>query len=551
MIKKSIFTLFCLLSVAACKIENDIPYPVIEGNIIAMEVEGQRASSMGGTPQAVINKTNYTVQLYVNDSVDLSKLRITKLTVSDGVTLIADPGVCNNVSKFPTTGFESLESIPVSSDTRINFSQPVSFTLQTYQDYLWKVTVTQIISREIVLDNQIGKPIVDDINRNVVIYVAKEQPLNAIEVSKFQLGGEHGKVVPDPVGQVFDFSNLPLVFMVSHAWEEVSHPWKVFVYHSDESGGVVSTDVFPMTIRAIVSGNIQKGKTPQIEYKKQSESSWSTLEASSVVVDGINYTATLNGLSPATNYQYRVKVDATIGETNSFATSPAAPLPNGGFDDWHQNGKIWNPWLSGGTSFWDTGNRGATTISDSNSVPSDDTSRGTGKAALLESKFLTMQFASGNIFSGEYLKTVGMNGVLSFGRPFASFPSKLRFHYKYMSATIDKSGDDSFAYLKGRPDSCCVYIALTDWNEPREIRTRPSDRQLFDKNDTHIIAYAEFVQGSSTATYQEIDLSLNYRSHNHTPKYIVVVATASKYGDYFTGGGGSKLWLDDLELIYE
>ena len=83
MIKKSIFTLFCLLSVAACKIENDIPYPVIEGNIIAMEVEGQRASSMGGTPQAVINKTNYTVQLYVNDSVQLFRAPALRRLPSD------------------------------------------------------------------------------------------------------------------------------------------------------------------------------------------------------------------------------------------------------------------------------------------------------------------------------------------------------------------------------------------------------------------------------------------------------------------------------------
>ena len=30
---------FCVLAVAACKIENDIPYPIVEGNIISMEVE--------------------------------------------------------------------------------------------------------------------------------------------------------------------------------------------------------------------------------------------------------------------------------------------------------------------------------------------------------------------------------------------------------------------------------------------------------------------------------------------------------------------------------
>ena len=37
---------------------------------------------------------------------------------------------------------------------------------------------------------------------------------------------------------------------------------------------------------------------------------------------------------------------------------------------------------------------------------------------------------------------------------------------------------------------------------------------------------------------------------DRAPKYIIVVASASKYGDYFIGGVGSTLWLDEMELIY-
>ena len=75
--------------------------------------------------------------------------------------------------------------------------------------------------------------------------------------------------------------------------------------------------------------------------------------------------------------------------------------------------------------------------------------------------------------------------------------------------------------------------------------------QLFEKNDTHVSAYSELVQGTSDATYRQLDLTLQYRYTNRTPKYILIVATASKYGDYFTGGTGSKLWVDDFELIYD
>ena len=107
------------------------------------------------------------------------------------------------------------------------------------------------------------------------------------------------------------------------------------------------------------------------------------------------------------------------------------------------------------------------------------------------------------------------------------------------------------SHLKGRPDSCQVFIALTDWDQPLEIRTRPSERQLFDPGDPHVIAYGELIKGETVSNWTQADVELQYRYKNRTPKYIVIVACSSKYGDYFTGGTGSKLWLDECELIYE
>ena len=77
MIKKLLYTTLCLLAFHGCKIENDIPYPIVEGNITAFEVEGQRAESEGGNVQATISTQNRAVTLYVDDSVDLSELKIT------------------------------------------------------------------------------------------------------------------------------------------------------------------------------------------------------------------------------------------------------------------------------------------------------------------------------------------------------------------------------------------------------------------------------------------------------------------------------------------
>ena len=84
-----------------------------------------------------------------------------------------------------------------------------------------------------------------------------------------------------------------------------------------------------------------------------------------------------------------------------------------------------------------------------------------------------------------------------------------------------------------------------------EIRTRPSNRKLFDKQDPHIIAYAEMYSAQSTDGYVPFTLELDYRELGRTPKYLLIVASASKYGDFFTGGNGATMWLDELCLEYD
>ena len=49
----------------------------------------------------------------------------------------------------------------------------------------------------------------------------------------------------------------------------------------------------------------------------------------------------------------------------------------------------------------------------------------------------------------------------------------------------------------------------------------------------------------------EIPFTYNERAKTVRPLYLVIVSTASKYGDYFSGAPGSLLYLDDFELIYE
>ena len=533
-----------------CAIENDIPYPIVDGSVTAIEMEGQCDAEGNNSTQATINKEDRTVQLYVDDTVDLTKARIKRLSVSNGATIQIDSAFCYNAAKFPTTGWENLDQLAISADTRINCSRDVRFTLSTYQDYDWTLRVQRIVKRNIVMENQIGNAVIDPDNRVAVVYVSSKQPLNQIAVSTFDLGGPHGTVVPDPTtSPTYDFSE-PATFFVQNGWEEVSYRWTVYVYAKEEEQGG-SASAFARATQALLNGSVQSGKSVSIDYRAQNSSQWLVLSPSAITTTGTSFSATLSGLKPATTYVYRVSIGGVAGEEQQFTTAPATQLTNGSLDNWHAVDKLWNPWAQGGTSYWDTGNKGATTVGNSNSVPTDDTATGSGQAALLESKWIVLKFAAGNIFTGTYVKTVGTNGVLNFGREFSSFPTKLRFSYKCAPVVIDKVGEESLEYLKGRMDTCHVYTALGDWDEPVEIRTRPSERKLLDRKDPNMIAFGEMMVGKTVENWTTAEITYDYRSLTRTPRYIIVVASASKYGDYFTGGVGTKMWVDNFELVYE
>lgn len=547
MIRKIIYGILGLSLLASCAIENDIPYPIKEASIESIEVEGQRGAEENVFTAATINKTARTATLYVNDSVDITKLKITRLKITADAELIPDSAECVNYAKFPNTGFASLDSIPTSSNTRMDFSSPVNFTLRTYQDYIWKVTVNQIVQRDIEVEGLV-RTVIDENSRNVIIYVGSDQDLTNLNVTKLNLGGEYGKVSPDPTS-IKDYSS-PIKFNVRRSWEEYSYEWTVFVYNDDSGSTGGSADVFPMTTRAILKGSIQSGKTPEIEYAKQSESSWNSVPSSDISVSGTSFTATLSGLSASTTYKYRVSVDGTAGSEQTFTTVAAVALENGKLENWSQDGKVWYPNASDADPFWGTGNPGAANFIGNLTEPTDESI--SGKAALLETKNAIIKLGAGNLFTGDF-QLDGLNGLLHFGREFSSFPTALRLYYKYTSTTINMIGDNvgDLASMKGEPDICHIYIALSDKSEPYEIRNNPDKRQLFDKDDANIIAYGEFSSNQSTSSYKQIEIPLEYRYTNRTPKYIIIVASSSKYGDYYIGGVGSKLWLDEMELVYE
>ena len=143
-----------------------------------------------------------------------------------------------------------------------------------------------------------------------------------------------------------------------------------------------------------------------------------------------------------------------------------------------------------------------------------------------------------------------MSGAsLDWGVPFSSRPLALKGWYKYSPVPIDKT-DDAHSDLSGQMDICQIQILLTDWDKPFTVNTVEGNFVDFD-NDPAIIAYGKLESSKTMSGYEEFRIDLEYRDLTRKPKYIVITACASKYGDYFTGGEGSKLLVDEFALVYD
>ncbi len=318
---------------------------------------------------------------------------------------------------------------------------------------------------------------------------------------------------------------------------------------------VITSDVERSSIwtnRAVLRGSVlrQTEDALSFQYREANTAEWQSVNAQQ---DGNVMTADIGGLKPNTVYQYRAVAGSFVSMVEkTFTTEEARQLENNSFERWSGSSPLL-VYGEGEDMFWDTGNHGSSTLGKNVTTSSTDTYKNDGSlSAMLKSQFVGVsiigKFAAGNLFVGRYLETDGTDGVLEFGRPFTSRPAKLRFWYKYNSGVVDYSCD---SIAKGEQDIANIYIALGDWSAPVEIRTKASNRKLFDKNDENIIAFGELEQSQTVGEWTQCTITLDYRSLDRVPTYIVLTASASKYGDYFAGSTSSVLYLDDMELIYE
>lgn len=506
------------VAVTSC-IKNDIPYPVIQANITSIAADGQSA-------EADIDSTSRVVTLFFPEEANIYAVKISSYTLTPKAYIAAG----------------SLEN-------PLDLSSTYNLTVALYQDYEWTISASQNIERRFSVEGQMGTPVIDADRHTVTAVVNKHTDLTRVTVTDCKLAPTSASVTPDISGKQVDFSNPVIITVDNYGHKE---EWSITVTVSETVVETVSADGW--TCVGWVYGEAQEGKANGVQYRIKGDTEWLDVPQSEITHNGGNFHARITGLMPSTDYETRAVSGSNYGEVLEFSTGEIVQMPNSDFENWWLDGKVWCPWEEGGTPFWGTGNKGAATLGQSNSVPTDDTVDGHGRAAKLETRFVGIgmfgKLAAGNIFAGDYVRTDGTNGVLSFGRPFTQRPTRLSGYMKYTTAPIS-STTAGYEDLKGRPDTCTIWIALVDLPEPLEIRTNPKDRQLFEENAPYVIAYGRLQSGSDVPEYAPFEVELQYRSTSRVPTYILCAGSASKYGDFFTGGNGAVLYLDDLKLEYD
>lgn len=536
---KKILIIFMSLVLAASCIKNDLSYPRIVADITSFAVEGQKSVE--------IDAGTRTVSVVLEETADITALPLLDFAYTPDAVI--------------------LDSLPPVLD----LSSPVTVTLQTYQDYVWTISAEQPISRYVTVKNQIGEADFKLDEKMVYVYVPEDQMLSSITIEDMKLEAE-GSFIISTTGTLIENSsevsvteevNLPMTldctllryFDVEYKDDTLRWALKVLPKQIDLEISSVNAWCHSADVKAVS----KTGESPVVEYKASSASSW--MQAEDLELSGRDVAVTLTRLKADTQYTVRIVDGELVSDEYVFKTEQALELHNMSFDEWYSEDpssdkSAWFPDLDLNSNYiWDSANKGTAAPGYVPTTPerTDVAVSGPGKAAA---RLETMQvnilgikkLAAGNIYTGKFGKVAGVGAELDWGVPFTSRPQALKGFYKYAPKSIDMA-EAPYTDMTGKTDKCQIQVMLTDWEGPFRINT--SEGRFVDvENDKGIIAFARFETDSATETYEEFVLELEYRDLTRIPKYVVISACASNLGDYFTGGVGSVLLVDEFEFIY-
>lgn len=527
------------LTLAGC-IKNDIPYP-----IVVCSVESIAAEGLSGDPQIDVAERKVTLPL--EETTDIQAVEITACKITD----------------------EAESSTQIVG--RHDLTSPLYVTLSVYQDYPWTIEAQQTITRSFTVEGQVGATDWNLPNRTAKVYVGFED-MSQVKITSLKLGPRDSTRMSAADIPDFNDSNLHLLsdFTSPRRVDVTCHgrteEWYLSVEYTDVK--VMFASISPWTHSAWLRADGLSGTKLGFRYRPEGEAEWIEVPQEQIAFDGGSFSTQIKGLVPETAYEAVAYSNDDLSEVQKFTTEPALALPNAGFEEWSTPKKALCPYLSEDQAFWDTGNHGSATMGVNVTTNANEPRPGSAgtTSAYLHSQFVGMgtlgKFAAGNIFTGKYFKTDGTDGILNFGRPFATHPIALRGWVKYRQGQIDKIGSSpaGMTLTTDDMDEGSIYIALGTWTpaeyggtaeSPVQIRTKPSDQLLFDKNAKAVVGYGERILTESIGEWTQFTIPIDWRDKTTPPTHMIIVGSASRWGDYFTGSTQSGMWLDDLELIYD
>lgn len=578
-ISKVVAAFVCAAAAVSC-MENDTPPPTIKGTILKFEVEGQKGVSFD-----VVGRT---VSVELSETVDPRKVRITRLELNE-------TGKCE-----------------LAVGDEIDLTSPLTVVVETRAKYEWTIRASQTIERSFKIEPMVGEAYIEEHSCKIFAFVPKGTDLTRIKIVELKLGPEGlTDMEPDDlVGEVVSFratrENPDKVRDVKVKYRDVEETWSLFVSESDTQLNKVS----PFARRVYLAGSGQEGLENGFEYKKyeepQAAAKFTRTEEGGeededvedpdggwIAVPDVShskgvFTAWLTGLEPETEYIVRAFSGDSYSPQRRFVTEGVRELPDGSFNVWHKSGKNWNPRPEGTELWWDTGNPGATTLGESNSVPAGKNgypgltklegcpADPDGTFAYLETKHVSAagigKVAGGNIYFGRYAGTDGTNGKCDIGWPWQHRPTGLKGYYQYFPQKIDKDigalHEHEREKWKNSVDSLNICVALwsmqpddpyldDDYREGGTIgfmvNTNPKNFRDFAKDVPGVIAYGAFATDMRQDGWAEFEIRMEYFNTDPLPENTVLflMATSSKNCNYFTAARGSLMYLDELSLIYD
>ena len=300
----------------------------------------------------------------------------------------------------------------------------------------------------------------------------------------------------------------------------------------------------------------------KLQWKEATDETWNEVLASALVDDGDKFSYRLKELQPNTKYIYRMYYADADNPVNSnevtFTTEAQTGIENSSFENWFKNGNVWSP-NAQGASYWDSSNSGSAGVMGEKYNVTTGVTNGayTGTSAQLQSMYVVIKFAAASLFTGRMDGMIGTNGAkLSWGVPFTSRPLALKGYMKYTTGAINRGNKPSGidAPKSGENDACQIYCALL--TEPLKVANAENNEgyelsmNINWDTDPRVIAYGQLTQSTSDSDWKPFKIQLDYHSFTTTPKYMLILCSSSKWGDYFYGCEGAKLLVDDFEFEY-